>query len=146
MKLNELKPQKGATKRHKRLGHGPGSGRGKTSTRGHKGDRARSGYIVKRGYEGGQMPITRRIPKRGFVNIFRKHYEIVNVELLEKLDADTEVTPDYLKEKGYIKGGKMLKILGQGELSKPLFVKAHKFSKTAEEKILKAKGKIEKLL
>jgi large subunit ribosomal protein L15 len=145
MKLNELRPQKGATKRHKRLGHGPGSGRGKTSTRGHKGDRARSGYIVKRGYEGGQMPITRRIPKRGFVNIFRKHYEIVNVQLLEKLDADTEVTPDYLKEKGYIKGGKMLKILGQGELSKSLFVKAHKFSKTAEEKILKAKGKIEKL-
>ncbi len=145
MKLNELKPQKGATKRNKRLGHGPGSGRGKTSTRGNKGDRARSGYIVKQGYEGGQMPITRRIPKRGFTNVFKKHYEIVNIQLLEKFDADTEVTPDYLKERGYIKSGKMLKILGQGELSKPLFVKAHKFSKSAEEKILKAKGKIEKL-
>jgi large subunit ribosomal protein L15 len=145
MKLNELKPKKGATKRHKRLGHGTGSGRGKTSARGHKGDRSRSGYIVKKGYEGGQMPITRRIPKRGFTNIFSKHYEIVNVQLLDKLDADTEVTPDYLKEKGLIKGHGMVKILGQGELSKPLIVKAHKFSKTAEEKILKAKGKIEKI-
>ncbi len=145
MKLNELKPAKGATKKSKRIGHGPGSGHGKTSTKGAKGDQSRSGYRVKFGYEGGQMPITRRIPKRGFTNIFKKHYEIVNVELLNKLDADAEVSPEYLKKKGYIKGGKLLKILGQGELSKPLFVKAHKFSKTAEEKILKAKGKIEKI-
>lgn len=145
MKLNELKPAKGATKKSKRIGHGPGSGHGKTSTKGAKGDQSRSGYRVKFGYEGGQMPITRRIPKRGFTNIFKKHYEIVNVELLNKLDAGAEVSPEYLKEKGYIKGGKLLKILGQGELSKPLSVKAHKFSKTAEEKILKAKGKIEKI-
>lgn len=145
MKLNELKPPKGAIKKPKRVGHGPGSGHGKTSTKGEKGDQSRSGYRVKFGYEGGQMPITRRIPKRGFTNIFKKHYEIVNVELLNRLDAGAEVSPEYLKEKGYIKGGKMLKILGQGELSKPLSVKAHKFSKTAEEKILKAKGKIEKL-
>lgn len=145
MKLNELKPPKGATKKSKRVGHGPGSGHGKTSTKGAKGDQSRSGYRVKFGYEGGQMPITRRIPKRGFTNIFKKHYEIVNVELLNRLDAGAEVSPEYLKEKGYIKGGKLLKILGQGEISKPLSVKAHKFSKTAEEKILKAKGKIEKI-
>jgi len=145
MKLNELKPAKGAIKKSKRVGHGPGSGHGKTSTKGAKGDQSRSGYRVKFGYEGGQMPITRRIPKRGFTNIFKKHYEIVNVELLNRLDAGAEVSPEYLKEKGYIKGGKLLKILGQGELSKPFSVKAHKFSKTAEEKILKAKGKIEKI-
>lgn len=145
MKLNELKPPKGATKKPKRVGHGPGSGHGKTSTKGEKGDQSRSGYRVKFGYEGGQMPITRRIPKRGFTNIFKKHYEIINVGLLNKFGADTEITPEYLKEKGNIKGGKMLKILGQGELSKSLLVKAHKFSKTAEEKILKAKGKMEKL-
>ena len=145
MKLNELKPAKGAIKKSKRVGHGPGSGHGKTSTKGAKGDQSRSGYRVKFGYEGGQMPITRRIPKRGFTNIFKKHYETVNVELLNRLDAGAEVSPEYLKEKGYIKGGKLLKILGQGELSKPLSVKAHKFSKTAEEKILKAKGKIEKI-
>ncbi|MCK4249837.1 50S ribosomal protein L15 [candidate division WOR-3 bacterium] len=145
MKLSDLKPPKGATKKRKRVGCGPGSGHGKTSTRGHKGDKSRSGHRVKFGYEGGQMPITRRIPKRGFVNIFKENYEIVNIELLNKLEPNTVVTPELLKEKGIIKGKDKLKILGQGEISIPLTVKAHKFSKTAEDKIIGAKGEIEKI-
>ncbi len=145
MKLSDLKPSKGATKKRKRVGCGPGSGHGKTSTRGHKGDQSRSGYRVKSGYEGGQMPITRRIPKRGFVNIFKENYDIVNVELLNKLEPNTVVTPTSLKEKGLIKGKYKLKILGQGEISVPLTVKAHKFSKTAQDKIISAKGAIEKI-
>ncbi|MBA7519978.1 50S ribosomal protein L15 [subsurface metagenome] len=145
MKLSDLKPPKGATKKRKRVGCGPGSGHGKTSTRGHKGDKSRSGHRVKFGYEGGQMPITRRIPKRGFVNIFKENYEIVNIELLNKLEPNTVVTPELLKEKGIIKGKDKLKILGQGEISIPLTVKAHKFSKTAEDKIISAKGEIEKI-
>ena len=143
MKLSELKPKQGAKKKPKRVGCGPGSGHGKTSTRGHKGDRSRSGYIVKRGYEGGQMPITRRIPKRGFTNIFSKEFEVVNVERLAAFGPNTEVTPALLKEKGIIKGKHKVKILGQGELTIPLTVKAHKFSKSAHEKIVKAKGTVE---
>jgi large subunit ribosomal protein L15 len=145
MKLSELKPAKGATKRPKRVGRGPGSGHGKTSTRGHKGHRQRSGFRAKLGFEGGQMPLVRRIPKRGFTNIFRVDYEIVNVEILSKFEPNTEVTPDLLKEKGIIKGKHRLKILGNGEISVPLTVKAHKFSKSAREKILKAKGKVEQI-
>ncbi len=145
MKLNDLKPPKGATKKPKRIGCGPGSGHGKTSTKGQKGDKSRSGYRVKLGYEGGQMPITRRIPKRGFTNIFKENYEIVNLDSLNKLEPNTVVTPALLKEKKMIKGKNKLKILGQGEISIPLTVKAHKFSKTAREKIIKAKGKIEKV-
>jgi len=145
MKLSDLKPPKGATKKSKRVGCGPGSGHGKTSTRGQKGDRSRSGYRVKLGYEGGQMPITRRIPKRGFIHIFKENYEIVNLELLSKLEPNTVVTPALLKEKKMIKGKYKLKILGQGEISIPLTVRAHKFSKTAQDKIIKAKGKIEKI-
>ncbi len=143
MKLSELKPAKGATRRPKRVGRGPGSGHGKTSTRGHKGHRQRSGFRAKLGFEGGQMPLVRRIPKRGFTNIFSVNYEIVNVETLSKFEPDTEVTPDLLKEKGIIKGKHRLKVLGNGEISIPLTVKAHKFSKSAREKILKAKGKVE---
>jgi len=145
MRINELKPARGATKKRKRIGCGPGSGHGKTSTRGHKGDKSRSGYRVKRGYEGGQMPLTIRIPKRGFVNIFRENYEIVNVGLLSKFEPNTEVTPTLLKEKKIIKGKGKLKILGVGEISIPLTVKAHKFSKKAQEKIINAKGKIEQI-
>ncbi|MCK4941316.1 50S ribosomal protein L15 [candidate division WOR-3 bacterium] len=145
MKLSELKPAKGATKRPKRVGRGPGSGHGKTSTRGHKGHRQRSGFRAKLGFEGGQMPLVRRIPKRGFTNIFRVDYEIVNVEILSKFEPNTEVTPDLLKEKGIIKGKHRLKILGNGEIAVPLTVKAHKFSKSAREKILKAKGKVEQI-
>jgi large subunit ribosomal protein L15 len=143
MKLSDLRPARGAKQKRKRVGCGPGSGHGKTSTRGHKGDKSRSGYIRKRGYEGGQMPITRRIPKRGFANIFKERYEIINIGRLNSFDPDTEVTPEMLKEKGYIKGKYKVKILGQGELTKSLTVKAHKFSKSAHEKIIAAKGKPE---
>jgi large subunit ribosomal protein L15 len=145
MKLSELKPAKGATKKPKRIGRGPGSGHGKTSTRGHKGHRQRSGFRAKLGFEGGQMPLVRRIPKRGFTNIFRVDYEIVNVEVLSKFKPNTEVTPELLKEKGIIKGKHRLKVLGNGDISHPLTVKAHKFSKSAREKILKAKGKVEQI-
>jgi large subunit ribosomal protein L15 len=143
MKLNELKPSSGATKRRKRVGCGTGSGHGKTSTRGHKGDRSRSGYIRKFGYEGGQMPLTRRIPKRGFRNIFSENYEILNVGALGSFEANTTVTPELLKEKRLIKGNIKVKILGQGEITVPLIVKVHKVSKTAQEKIEKAKGQVE---
>ena len=145
MKLNEISAAKGATKRPKRIGRGPGSGHGKTSTRGHKGARARSGFRNKIGFEGGQMPLARRLPKRGFRNIFQKEYEIVNLDALRTFEPNTEVTPELLKEKGLIKGKYKLKILGAGELSVPLIVKAHKFSKSAREKILKAKGNVEQL-
>jgi large subunit ribosomal protein L15 len=143
MKLHELKPARGATKRKKRVGRGPGSGHGSTSTRGHKGDQSRSGYKVKRGYEGGQMPLARRIPKRGFNNIFSKKYDVINVSQLNAFKADTVVTPDLLKEKGMIKGTHQLKILGQGDITVTLTVKTHKISKSAQDKIIKAKGKVE---
>jgi large subunit ribosomal protein L15 len=145
MKLNELKPARGATKKPKRVGRGPGSGHGKTSTRGHKGHKQRSGFRVKRGFEGGQIPLVRRIPKRGFTNIFKTDYEIVNVEILGKFEPNTEVTPELLKERGVVKGKSKLKILGNGEISVPLKVRAHKFSKSAREKIVKAKGEVEQI-
>ncbi len=145
MKLSDLRPPRGAKKKRKRVGCGPGSGHGKRSTRGQKGDKSRSGYRVKLGYEGGQMPITRRIPKRGFVHIQRKDYDIVNVELLNKLEPNTVVTPQLLKEMGMVKGKFKVKILGQGDISIPLTVKAHKFSRTAQDKIIRAKGKIEEI-
>jgi len=143
MKLGKLKPAPGATKKRKRVGCGPGSGHGKTSTRGHKGDQSRSGYIKKLGYEGGQMPLTRRIPKRGFRNIFSKRYEILNISGLSVFEANTTVTPELLKEKRLVKGNHQIKILGQGEISVPLILKVHKISKTAQEKIEKAKGQVE---
>lgn len=145
MKLSELRPARGATKKRKRVGRGPGSGHGKTSTRGHKGQKQRSGYRVKRGFEGGQMPLIRRIPKRGFTNIFKVDYEVVNVQMLGKFEANTEVTPELLKERGMVKGKNKLKILGAGELSVPLKVKAHKFSKSARDKIIQAKGEVEQI-
>lgn len=146
MKLNELKPTRGATKKRKRIGHGPGSGHGKTSTRGHKGHQQRSGYHKKMGFEGGQMPLVRRLPKRGFTNIYKEYYEIVNLTHLSTLEPNTEVTPELLRGKGLIKGKRKLKILGSGEISIPLTVRAHKFSKSAREKILKANGKIEQIV
>jgi len=145
MKLNEIGPAKGATKKPKRIGRGPGSGHGKTSTHGHKGHKARSGFRNKLGFEGGQMPLARRIPKRGFKNIFKARYEIVNLTALSKFEPNTEITPEFLKDKGLVKGKHKLKILGNGELSGPITVKAHKFSKSAREKILKAKGSVEQL-
>ena len=145
MQLGKLRPAHGATRKTKRVGHGPGSGHGKTSCRGHKGHKQRSGYRVKFGFEGGQMPMTRRIPKRGFANIFKEKFEIVNIETLSKLEPNTVVTPDLLKEKGLIRGKNKLKILGQGDISVPLAVKAHKFSKAAVEKITGAKGTAEEI-
>jgi large subunit ribosomal protein L15 len=121
-----------------------GSGMGKTSTRGHKGQRSRSGSRMMRGFEGGQMPLHRRMPKRGFSNIFRKEYNIVNLEKLAAL-GETTITPDVLRKAGVIKSQLPLKVLGDGELAVALTVHAHKFSKSAQEKITKAGGKVEVL-
>lgn len=142
--LSELKPAPGSVKSAKRVGRGTGSGMGKTSTRGHKGQKARSGGGVRPGFEGGQMPLSRRLPKRGFNNIFAKVYSTVNVSELEIFDADTVITAELLKEKKIIrKINDGLKVLGNGELTKKLNVKAVKFTKTAEEKITAAGGSIE---
>jgi large subunit ribosomal protein L15 len=121
-----------------------GSGMGKTSTRGHKGQRSRSGSRMLRGFEGGQMPLHRRMPKRGFNNIFRKEYSIVNLESLANL-GETTITPDVLREAGVIKTKHPVKVLGDGELKSAITVHAHKFSKSAQEKITKAGGKFEVL-
>ncbi len=144
MKLNQLSPAKGSTKASKRKGRGPGSGLGKTSGRGQKGQKSRSGGGVRPGFEGGQMPLTRRLPKRGFTNIFAKVYNEVNLGQLNIFEDDTIVTPELLKEKGIIKkDNDGIKILGNGELSTKLIVRAHKFSKAAQEKIEAAGGKAE---
>ncbi|MFO7152553.1 MAG: 50S ribosomal protein L15 [Bacillota bacterium] len=144
MRLHDLKPAKGSKKRPKRVGRGIGSGHGKTSTRGHKGQNARSGGGVRPGFEGGQMPLIRRIPKRGFTNIFKKEYAIVNVKDLNVFEDNTRVTPELLKEKGLIKQIKDgVKILGDGELKVKLEVVAHAFSSSAREKIEAAGGKAE---
>ena len=144
MRLHELKPPVGATKKPKRVGRGIASGHGKTSTRGHKGQKARSGGGVRSGFEGGQMPLQRRIPKRGFTNIFKKEYSIVNVEDLERFENDTVVNPELLLREGLIRNlKKPVKILGNGELTKRLTVQAHKVSGQAEEKIKAQGGRIE---
>ena len=143
MKLNELRPAMGATKTRKRIGRGMGSGMGKTSTRGHKGQRSRSGSRMMRGFEGGQMPLHRRLPKRGFTNIFKIEYEVVNLGRLAGLGLG-EITPEVLRKAGVVSSKKSLvKVLGQGELSSAITVHAHKFSKSAQEKIEKAGGKVE---
>ena len=144
MKLHELKPAEGSTKSKKRLGRGTATGQGKTAGKGQKGQKSRSGGGVRVGFEGGQMPLYRRLPKIGFTNIFRKEYAIVNLSDLERFDNGTIVNPEVLKEAGLVKA--MLagvKILGNGELTKNLTVQAHKFSKTAAEKIAAAGGKVE---
>ena len=144
MNLNELQPAKGSKFSRKRLGRGIGSGTGKTSGKGHKGQNARSGGGVRPGFEGGQMPLYRRLPKRGFKNIFAKQYVTVNVEALEKLEDGTEVTAQVLKDNGIIsKTLDGVKILGRGELTKKLTVKVAKLSESAKEKIEKAGGKAE---
>ncbi len=145
MKLTDLAPAPGSKKKKKRVGRGPGSGHGKTSCRGHKGQKARSGGGVKPGFEGGQMPLHRRLPKRGFRNIFGKEYAIVNVGVLNNLEEDV-ITPELLMEKGVIKDIKDgLKILGDGEITRPITVKAHAISASAKEKIEKASGSVELL-
>ncbi|HEY1936389.1 MAG TPA: 50S ribosomal protein L15 [Candidatus Angelobacter sp.] len=142
--LSTLRPPKGATSNKKRVGRGMGSGMGKTSARGHKGQRSRSGSRMMRGFEGGQMPLHRRMPKRGFTNIFRQEYNIVNLDRLAALGEDT-ITPDVLRKSGVISTKHPVKILGNGELSSAITVHAHKFSKSAQEKITKAGGKFEVL-
>ncbi|HOB20472.1 MAG TPA: 50S ribosomal protein L15 [Candidatus Atribacteria bacterium] len=144
MKLHELKPAAGSVKDPVRKGRGVGSGKGKTAGRGHKGQKARSGGGVRPGFEGGQMPLTRRLPKRGFTNIFAKVYSIVNLKDLEVFEPDTTVTPELLMEYGIIrKLNDGVKVLGEGELTKKLTVQAHKFSKSAQEKIEALGGKAE---
>ena len=144
MKLHELKPAEGATSARKRLGRGIGSGLGKTSGKGHKGAKARSGSGKRPGFEGGQMPLTMRLPKRGFTNNFRKEYVAINVSRLEVFDDGATVTPVELIEMGIIKKiGDGVKIMGDGELTKKLTVLATKFTATAKEKIEAAGGKAE---
>ena len=144
MNLSNIRAPKKASENRKRVGRGMGSGMGKTSTRGHKGQRSRSGSRMIRGFEGGQMPLHRRIPKRGFTNIFRQEYSIINLDRLASLD-ETTITPDVLRKAGLINSKNRVKVLGDGELSKALTVHAHKFSKSAQEKITKAGGKFEVL-
>ena len=144
MKLNELKPAEGSTTAARRLGRGTGSGLGKTSGKGHKGAKARSGGGKRPGFEGGQMPLTRQLPKRGFTNIFAKEYSIVNVEDLEIFENGTVVTVEMLVEKKIVRNAlDGLKVLGEGELTKKLTVKAAKFSASAKEKIEAVGGKAE---
>lgn len=144
MKLNELRSPKGARKRKKIVGRGPGSGHGKTACKGHKGQLARSGGSTTPGFEGGQMPLQRIIPKRGFHNPFRTVYQVVNLGLIDKyFNTGEVVTPESLKEKGLIKRRGDVKILCDGELQKPLVIRANKFSKSAEEKIKQVGGSSE---
>jgi large subunit ribosomal protein L15 len=144
MKLHELTPAEGSRKARKRVGRGIGSGMGKTSTRGHKGQNARSGGGVRPGFEGGQNPLYRRLPKRGFTNKFRKEFAIVNLTELNKFAAGTEVTPEVLLESGIVKNARDgIKILGNGDITVQLNVKANKFSQSAVDKIQAAGGKTE---
>jgi large subunit ribosomal protein L15 len=144
VKLHELKPAPGARKKPTRKGQGIGSGLGKTAGRGHKGQNARSGGGVRPGFEGGQMPLQRRLPKRGFTNIFRKEIIAINVDDLNRFENGTVVTPEALQEAGVIKKiADGVKILGNGELERSLTVKAHAFSKSAAEKIAAAGGTVE---
>ena len=142
MSLNNLRPPKGMKHPKKRIGRGQGSGNGKTAGRGHKGAKSRSGFKFKRGFEGGQMPLHRRVPKRGFHNHFRVEYDVINLDTLaEKFEKGAVVTPESLFEHGLVpRGGRKLKVLGRGEIDKALTVRAHKFSGTAAEKIVAAGG------
>lgn len=144
MKLNDLFSPKGANRRPKRVGRGQGSGHGKTSCRGHKGQKARTGRKLRPGFEGGQMPLARRLPKRGFTNIFKKEYQIVNVQQLNAFKKDSIVSRELLKEQNLIKDVRLpVKILGKGKISKSLTIQIQAASKQACEKIEKAGGKLE---
>ena len=145
MNLSNLRAPRKANENKKRVGRGMGSGMGKTSTRGHKGQGSRSGSSLMRGFEGGQMPLHRRLPKRGFTNIFKTEYEVVNLERLAGID-ENEITPDVLRKAGVVNSkNALVKVLGNGDLSKAVTVHAHKFSKSAQEKIEKAGGKVQVL-
>jgi large subunit ribosomal protein L15 len=143
MRLHELSPAKGSKHAKKRLGRGPGSGTGKTAGRGEKGQKSRSGYSRRDGFEGGQMPLVRRVPKRGFTNIFKTEYAVVNLAQLADFDGD--VTPEVLISRGLVRSGKPVKVLGDGEIGKALKVTANKFSKSARAKIEAAGGSCEEL-
>jgi large subunit ribosomal protein L15 len=145
MDLSNLKPSEGSKKNRKRVGRGHGSGQGAQAGRGHKGAQSRSGFKFKRGFEGGQMPLHRRIPKRGFRNQFRTEYAVVNLDVLaERFEADTIVTPELLRERGLVHSERQpIKVLGRGDVSKKLTVRAHKFSGKAAEKIAAAGGAAE---
>lgn len=144
MKLHEMKPAKGSRKERNRVGRGMASGNGKTSGRGHDGQNSRSGGGVRLGFEGGQLPLFQRLPKRGFTNINRKEYAIVNLETLNRFDEGTEVTTELLIETGIVSNEKSgIKILGNGILEKKITVRAHKFSASAKEAIEKAGGQVE---
>jgi len=144
MKINELRPPKGAVKKRKRVGRGPGSGHGKTSCRGHKGANARSGGGVRPGFEGGQMPLQRRLPKRGFHNLFKKRYSIIKIGDLTRFEKDSVVDIEAVINAGLVKkvyAG--IKVLGDGRIDHPLTLKVHSYSKSAKEKIEAAGGKVE---
>ena len=146
MKLSDLTPARGSNKKRKRVGRGSGSGHGKTSCRGHKGQGARSGGGTRPGFEGGQMPLQRRLPKRGFHNPFRAEFTVVNLGQLETFPSGSEITPELLAGKGFLRGNNQrVKILGDGTLTKPLMIKAHGFSAKAKEKIEACGGKLELL-
>lgn len=144
MRLDDLKPAAGSNKKRKRVGRGDGSGHGKTSCRGHKGQGARSGGNTKPGFEGGQMPLQRRLPKRGFHNIFRNEMAVVNLAQLDALAAAGEIVPETMSQYGLISGkNRQVKVLGEGNWTKPVTVRAHGFSASAKEKIEAAGGKAE---
>ena len=147
MDLSNLKPSQGSKHSKKRVGRGQGSGQGTQAGRGHKGAQSRSGYKFKRGFEGGQMPLHRRVPKRGFHNPFRVEYSVINLDTLaERFDAGTVVTPELLRERGLVHGERhQIKVLARGDISKQLTVRAHKFSGKAAEKIAAAGGAAEVL-
>src|SRR5579884_1156757 len=142
MNLSSIRAPKKANEKRKRVGRGMGSGMGKTSTRGHKGQGSRSGSRLMRGFEGGQMPLHRRLPKRGFTNIFRTEYSVVNLSDLANL-GENNVTPELLRERGLVRRNGLVKVLGDGELKAAVTVRAHKFSKSAQDKITAAGGKTE---
>jgi large subunit ribosomal protein L15 len=148
MNLSNLKPAKGATKTRKRIGRGPGSGKGGTSTRGHKGQKSRSGYARKVGFEGGQMPLQRRVPKFGFKSLNRVEYKAINLDTLQELATTreiTKITTEVLADAGLVARKHRVKILGRGSLTAKIEVEAHAFSKSAEEAITSAGGTIVKL-
>jgi large subunit ribosomal protein L15 len=143
MKLHDLHPSPGSKKKNKRLGRGPGSGLGKTAGKGHKGLLARAGRANMAGFEGGQMPLARRLPKRGFTNVFRIEYAIVNIQALAAQEDTSEFSPAVFRELGLIKGrNSRVKILGEGDISRPLVIEAHKFSISAKQKIENAGGQV----
>jgi large subunit ribosomal protein L15 len=146
MELNNLRPSIGSTKNRKRIGRGTGSGHGKTATKGHKGQKARSGGSIKAGFEGGQMPLQRRLPKRGFTPLDRVEFSLVNISQLDVFDAGSVIDVTSLVSKGLIKSDRFaVKILGNGDIAKSLKVAAHKFSQSAKEKIVAAGGSVEEI-